>query len=241
MEYIYVNHFLTPEFLMSIEGEKNPNAKLTLADVEEIKALYLAGHSQYRIAEMFGVRQPAISKVLRGERWKAAGQPPTTPREIRKLPDIVRFNRSYKAMPNGCWEWQLSKLQPPHLPYGQFKVRVDGKPYNRTAHRWIYQQINGDLPEEIHVCHRCDNPSCVNPGHLFAGPALVNVHDMYIKGRNAKRHGEAQSMAKLCEADVREIRRLSADGITQAKIADQFGITRQQVSKIALKRRWAHL
>jgi hypothetical protein len=86
------------------------------------------------------------------------------------------------------------------------------------------------------VCHRCDNPSCVNPSHLFAGVSLDNVRDMIAKDRNPR--GERNIMSKLSPADVLAIR--SATGL-QRDIAARFGITQGCVSSIKSRTKWRHL
>jgi hypothetical protein len=77
-----------------------------------------------------------------------------------------------------CWEWQAGLTE---KGYGNFAV--DGHPHK--AHRVSYEQFNGRIPDGMMVCHKCDNPVCINPTHLFAGEPLDNVRDMIAKGRAA--------------------------------------------------------
>ena len=77
----------------------------------------------------------------------------------------------------GCWNWLRAKIQG---GYGQAKydgVRI-------LAHRLSYQTFNGPLKKNRCICHRCDNPSCVNPGHLFQGTYYANLKDAINKGRH---------------------------------------------------------
>ena len=76
-----------------------------------------------------------------------------------------------------CWEWQGSKNND---GYGHFKIHGG----HITASRIAYQLINGDIPDGLQVLHKCDNPSCVNPSHLFVGTVQDNMNDMIMKGRN---------------------------------------------------------
>lgn len=77
-----------------------------------------------------------------------------------------------------CWLWTASKT---HQGYGYF--RFDGKMCK--AHRMAWLLVNGEIPNEMLVCHSCDNPSCVNPEHLWLGTNQENMDDMNKKGRHA--------------------------------------------------------
>lgn len=94
----------------------------------------------------------------------------------RKLPR-VRFFEKIERKPNGCWEW-LGARKP--TGYGVFS-RTDRSAVR--AHRWAYEEFVGPIPAGMSVCHRCDNPPCVNPDHLWLGTQADNVHDMIKKGR----------------------------------------------------------
>jgi DNA-binding transcriptional regulator YiaG len=88
------------------------------------------------------------------------------------------------------------------------------------------------------VCHRCDNPPCCNPGHLWVGTQAENMADMSEKGRAAR--GEASPRSKLTEAQAIEI--IAARGaVSQADLAARFGVSQAAVSLIWTGRRWSHL
>lgn len=160
----------------------------------------------------------------------------------------VRFWAKVKlGGPKDCWEWVGGRVPGPH-PYGKFYIRTD-KP--TLAHRFSWQLRFGPIPRDTFVCHHCDNPPCVNPEHLFLGTDRDNIHDMIAKGRARHPRGEAHPLylrgdlqrgarnpnAKLTDADVAEIRRLRADGWTQQRIADKFGVHQSWVSALLRGRR----
>ena len=83
---------------------------------------------------------------------------------------------------SGCWEWQRMKNK---KGYGRVRVTKYKGMYRFSwrAHRLSYTAFIGDIPDELFVCHKCDNPSCVNPDHLFIGDHNDNMRDMVEKGR----------------------------------------------------------
>lgn len=102
------------------------------------------------------------------------------------------------------------------------------------AHRVSWMIHFGEIPIGLCICHKCDIPNCVNPEHLFLGTQMDNLRDMVKKGRGGYHGlpGEKHPDAKLKEKDVLFIRQFYRKGeITQQKIAEQFGITQQTVSK----------
>ena len=141
----------------------------------------------------------------------------------------------------GCWEWQASKSS---TGYGQF--RVGDK--NWKSHRWSYQYHRGEIPDRMCVCHKCDNPLCSNPDHLFLGTKQENMDDMITKGRAA--HGEKHPSSKLNYEKVLLIRKfLDRHPPTNSKtkggqygfLARWFETTANNISLIYLGRRWKHI
>lgn len=101
------------------------------------------------------------------------------------------------------------------------------------AHRVVYEQAYGAIPPGMYVCHHCDNPPCVNPGHLFLGTPKANSQDRERKGRGAAnfRTGELNPSHKLTDSQVADIRRRAGQQSLRS-LAREFGVAHQQVSRI---------
>jgi hypothetical protein len=113
---------------------------------------------------------------------------------------------------------------------------------NIGVHRLSWILANGAIPDGMSVLHRCDNPPCVNPEHLFLGTQRDNNLDMRAKGREGRfdRKGEANGHAKLTLSQAREIRaRYASGGISQEALGRNYGIPQAHVSRIVLNRAWA--
>lgn len=129
-----------------------------------------------------------------------------------------------------CWIW-IAGLD--SRGYGQFWL--DG--IDRKAHRISYILKNGDIPDDLIVCHHCDNPSCVNPNHLFLGTHQDNATDRDQKGRGAS--GECSGMSKLTWEQVREIRKRYIPRIvSQPKLAKEYGVTHTLIGYIVRNEIW---
>jgi len=106
------------------------------------------------------------------------------------------------------------------------------------AHRASWEIHFGPIPPDMHVCHRCDNPPCVNPEHLFLGTAQDNNADKAAKGRASGAHrGEHHHRGKLTDRQVEEIRTLVGQGCLHREVAERYGVHRVTVSKIARQKR----
>lgn len=132
----------------------------------------------------------------------------------------------------GCWLWTGATCQ---QGYGFIK-RKDG--VQLRAHRVAYELAYGHIPAGLQVCHRCDNPRCVRPGHLFLGTARDNAADMVAKGRAARNAGERNGAARLTRLQVAQIR---AAAEPYALLAKRFGVTPAAIGLIKRHERWTHV
>ncbi len=148
----------------------------------------------------------------------------------RPVPFWERVDTS--AGPESCWPWQgaIARL----TGYGAYTA--DSKSYK--AHRFAFIDAVGLIPVGLFVCHRCDNPPCCNPQHLFLGTAADNTADMFAKGRQMRGAGEKHSQAKLTWEVVRSIRASSDTGI---HLAARHGVSRAMVSRIRQNHAWKEL
>lgn len=133
-----------------------------------------------------------------------------------------------KRSPEECWNW-IAARQP--NGYGVF-----GK---KRAHRVCYEMHYGPIPNGYYVCHKCDNPTCVNPNHLFLGTPTDNVKDMMSKNRHA--HGENKKHSKLTEKQVVLMRQEYAQGLTQAKLSRKYGLRTSHIQSIVTRKIWKHI
>lgn len=138
----------------------------------------------------------------------------------------------------GCWIWTGGKNDD---GYGLMNVRLGvNKWAPRLAHR-LSAQFAGMHIDGISVLHRCDNPPCVNPGHLFLGTREDNVADMDRKGRRGSLKGSAHGNSKLTDEQVIEIRRLRASGSRGIDLARRFGVSPSAIVWITKRKQWTHI
>lgn len=126
-----------------------------------------------------------------------------------------------------CWEWKTKARHP--FGYGRMTA---GRGVNLKAHQIGWCLENGPIPNDKQVLHKCDNPSCCNPKHLFLGTARVNIHDAISKGRlrlPPRMTGAAHPNAKLTSADFRRIRQ---DNRPATQVAPDYSICTKTVYRI---------
>ena len=161
------------------------------------------------------------------------------------------FWKQLTVTANGCREWPRHRNK---YGYGVVK-RAAFRDW--PAHRVAWVLANGSIPDGMRILHRCDNPPCCEPAHLFVGTTGDNNRDAVGKGR--QRHGEGhwarrdparwetvrqlgtRQTTKLDPAKVRAIRAARADGQPIKLIAEQYGISVSQAANVIHRRRWAHV
>jgi len=153
--------------------------------------------------------------------------------------------------PDACWNWQGGTNE---RGYGRFSIGG----VHLYAHRVSWVIANGPMPDGLDACHDCpdgDNPSCVNPAHLWSGTDTDNAIDRHAKGRtvSGQQHGaytmpgrvlrgEAHGRAKITEEQAREIReRYAKGGVLQRELGAEFGISQVQVGYIVRGVSWSHV
>lgn len=152
--------------------------------------------------------------------------------------DIARFweKVSVSSSIDECWNW--TRYLDPH-GYGGF--RHGGRSGRcRIAHRVAFELTYGEIPDGLVICHKCDNPTCCNPNHLFQGTHADNVRDKVAKGRQHR--GENHPGSKLTAKQVQSLRqRYAAGKDTVASLASELGVHEETIRKIVNRQRWAHV
>ncbi len=147
-----------------------------------------------------------------------------------KLKSLVcRFLDKCDRPKRGCWEWTAYKDSE-----GYGRVTIGGG-HSTYAHRLSWRLWRGEIPRGLCICHKCDNPGCVRPDHLFLGTPKDNVHDSITK----QRHRLCAPRAKLTTAQVQEIRALYSSGAeTQKSLSHIFGVDRSTIGYIVRNKVW---
>lgn len=179
-------------------------------------------------------------------------------KSVKTLLRILAENRPT----DDCWEWPAARDRD-----GYGRINFDGA--ESRTHRASWMLANGRIPDGLWVLHKCDNPPCVNPGHLFLGTVKENMADCVRKGRSAsgdrspsrsqpwlrmrgdynasrtmpekRRRGSANHAAKLNALQVVEIRRRRAAGEKIIELSARFSVSNQLISAICLRQVWEHL
>lgn len=163
------------------------------------------------------------------------------------------FSRTVEM--DGCLVYTGSRARHPRHPeiktYGTIQI---GKSL-KLAHRVAWELAHGPIPNGMKVLHHCDNPPCVKTepdeqypeGHLWLGTQTDNMRDMGLKGRRNDgmprpgRQGIRGPHAKLTDDKVREIRRLSLEGMSLNKLGAKFGVNASTIFHIVHRHKWKHV
>lgn len=142
-----------------------------------------------------------------------------------------------RSGPDDCWEWKGAKA---NFGYGEHIIS------NRKvrAHRVAWELTKGTIPIGLCILHKCDNPPCCNPNHLFVGTRADNSDDKIAKGRyrHGIARGEHHGQAILCEEDVLYIRATyNHNTCSQRSLATKFNVTVGTISAIVHRRLWKHV
>ena len=135
-----------------------------------------------------------------------------------------------------CWLWMGFKNKD---GYGYFRLDRKSLRAHRVSALWA--GIISDISDGSVVCHSCDNPSCVNPDHLWRGSQAQNNADRSKKGRDARQKGSAHGRSKLTESDVRYIKMFLAVGAKHRVIAKNFGVSKSAINDINTGKNWGHI
>lgn len=152
------------------------------------------------------------------------------------------LDRVVRCPVKGCWEWKGAAS---HFGHGMVTVR-GMKPRVQRVHRVVYGLLCGPIAPGLFVCHKCDNPSCCNPAHLFIGTAADNNRDSKSKGRNAR--GETCGPSRLSADEVRRIRSewagrpksgaRSKPGHGSLAMSERFGVSKPTILRVVRGETW---
>lgn len=156
---------------------------------------------------------------------RCAGIASNIGRERRSVDDRF-WEHVYET--EGCWMW----TGPLSHGYGWLGIGT----LHKLAHRLSWELHYGPIPEGLGVLHRCDNPPCVRPDHLFLGTFEDNMNDKLAKGRQAR--GGQKPNTKFADADIHYIRTCDE---TNANLAKQYNVTPSAISDIRRCKTWKHI
>lgn len=212
-----------------------------------------------------GCDRLAVGRALCGKHWQAwrkwgdpLGHEPTPAEKLseRFWANVDKNGPVIRPELGPCWLWTGRTNE---HGYGVFYVWYGPKIGRlERAHRVAWRLLKGEaLPDDVMGCHKCDNPPCVRPDHIFPGNSLTNSRDMENKGRHptigkevtsryrqsdAHIHGEAHYSAKLTEQAVREIRlRYAAGDVSYRTLASEYGVRIRAIMLLVHHVTWKHV
>lgn len=135
----------------------------------------------------------------------------------------------------GCWNWKRCQDE---NGYGRFRWPGDR---SHRSNRISWRLTRGAIPIGLFVCHKCDNPLCARPDHLFLGTQDENMKDMTSKQRSFSQLGSLNGHAKLGDDDVRTIRTLAGSGFNFAELGRMFSVTKECIGLIVRRQTWKNI
>lgn len=182
------------------------------------KKCNLCGYNKYYRGKKYGKRF----------KWESA----TQEEKIEQTKKI--FDSHVIKNKEGCWDWIGCRDK---NGYGFMTYEK----HHKNGHRISWFLTHGEFPEDKLVLHKCDNPPCTNPDHLFLGTPKDNHRDMVLKGRQIIKRGQDCKFSKLTEEDVKEIKKLLIQGLGYTQIGYKFGVEAITISAIKNGRAWKHV
>lgn len=155
------------------------------------------------------------------------------PRTYKNKEQLFWEKIDKKDNPNECWNWIGASTR--HYGAGHYA----GKTYR--SHRLVWELTYGEIPEGMYVLHKCDNPKCCNPNHLFLGTQEENNRDRARKNRSAHLIGGLNPNKRFNDGDIILIRTLYKEGMTQTAIGKLMGTGQGTIKDIVLNKTWKHL
>ena len=152
-------------------------------------------------------------------------------------PSIRFWRKVDKRGPDDCWNWTAAKN---HAGYGIFCF--GGRSTSGLAHRFSYELRYGKIEEGLFCLHKCDNPACVNPNHIYLGTHIENARDRVIRGRSCQDKGEKNPFHKLTQAQVDEIRASYVYGSKDfgtIALSKKYGVVHQTIHNVVTGKYWA--
>lgn len=167
--------------------------------------------------------------------------------KISEMTDEEKLERLKKSFEKnvirqeGCWSWKGSIA---HGGYPVMTCRRQIGPDRGHRASWIIHF--GPIPEGLYICHKCDNPICTNPGHLWLGTQKENNDDKIRKCRQANnipphKRGSENGSARLSEDQVKEIKILIKQGQSCYSLGKQFGVSKTTIQRIKTGKNWSHI